>query len=271
MSDFALDQGVIQSDNGGKDASDTGGTLVTSGGSNTYGSWIELIASTSKTSNALRLAVLATSGTNNYTLRIGVGSAGNEEIISNDIIFYNKVGSSGQIKAFPLPLQIAEGTRVSVALAANAATQTADVTIDLFAGSLISDEGFQQSITYGVTTPAGTSIDPGGTINTKGSWAEITSSTVGNTKGFLLCLQPDDNNDLADASYFFDVGIGGAGSEEIILNDFWVNTGAFETVQPTSFFVKVSIPDGTRIAARSQSSINDATDRLMNVGIIGLS
>lgn len=98
----------------------------------------------------------------------------------------------------------------------------------------------------------------GGASNTKGSWVTLVSATDRDWYGFGLAVCGNATTAAGtDSGALLDIGIGGAGSEVVLLPDYLVggrigNTSAFLTL-PSGYppiFIPLFIPKGTRIAAR---------------------
>lgn len=89
------------------------------------------------------------------------------------------------------------------------------------------------------------------TANTKGSYTQFTSSTTYPASGIYL----NTGYSVSSADYLFDVAIGGAGSEVVIISNILhsVTSGSGRMIG-SSYFFPISIPAGTRLAARSQNS-----------------
>ena len=91
----------------------------------------------------------------------------------------------------------------------------------------------------------------GTTAHVKTAWQQATASLPVTVSGFIMRTFPLGSG---TANFLFDVGIGAAGSEKIILNNYPHNryNGARGLTQ--SIFVPVKIPAGTRVAVRAQNS-----------------
>lgn len=106
-------------------------------------------------------------------------------------------------------------------------------------------------------TPVLTTVAASATAHTKGAWVELFSSTTGDAD--LLCIQLSytvSANGQASA-VMFDVGVGAASSEVIIVNN--VASGAFgldpllDNNSGRRIVLPVRIPRGSRVAVRLQS------------------
>ena len=116
-------------------------------------------------------------------------------------------------------------------------------------------------------------MDPGATANTKGSYAEITSSTSYDTRMLLIAFGGQGNLIRTNCRWLVDIATGSAGSETVIIADLAVGSHNIgDNVLPAYIGpIPVHIPAGTRIAARCQCDITDATDRLMDIALYGIS
>lgn len=126
--------------------------------------------------------------------------------------------------------------------------------------------------TYGANSSGAstlTSIDPGGSANTKGAWVTVTAQTEFPTR--YLHVQRDNllNNTRVQADYLVDIGIGPVGGEEVIIPNlnFTANTGN-DLILPNGYGpIPIYIPAGSRIAARAACTSIDAVDRLVGIGV----
>ncbi len=100
-------------------------------------------------------------------------------------------------------------------------------------------------ITAGSTT--GTSVTGGSPGGTKGSWAQVIASTAYHTHGFYLMVLSTGGCDVT-----FDVGIGGAGSEVVLVPD--INVMASTETQVEFIWCPMEIAAGTRVAVRCATS-----------------
>lgn len=94
-----------------------------------------------------------------------------------------------------------------------------------------------------------------GAANTKGSWAQLIASTAREAHGFTILVS---NNFLSNTvrRSMFDIGIGAAASEQVIVANLTCTFGGALNAAPapTAFFFPIRIPAGTRVAARQQST-----------------
>ena len=104
------------------------GTTVTSGGANTYGSWTEMIASTSAALYIVGVTVRYTNGTY-VQVKFGTGAGGAETAIGE--ARFIQTSNVGQLAAeyFPLLIPVATSTRIACQTASSAATEGVSVTL----------------------------------------------------------------------------------------------------------------------------------------------
>ena len=114
----------------------------------------------------------------------------------------------------------------------------------LFLPSLTGD-----AVTASSTPWAATAVT-GGTAHTKGSWVEVTNATTSPLNSLTVMLTAINYANGVDTSTLLDIGIGGAGSEVVVVP----NVGVGWANQYQSWTLPVSIPQGTRIAVRAQST-----------------
>lgn len=97
-----------------------------------------------------------------------------------------------------------------------------------------------------------------GAANTKGSYAELVASSGITCHEFILEVVTQS----AAASYLLDIATGGAGSETVVLSNILVGQGG--SGRGSTFIrLPLSIPSGTRISARCQSTTASATMNIM--------
>ncbi len=110
-----------------------------------------------------------------------------------------------------------------------------------------------------LTAVTGVAATASGSTNTKGSWVEIVSATDREWNGFWLVFSVAALPTGLNAGALCDIGIGGAGSEVVVLPDFIMgNVGNIPAqniitgfVSPT--FVPLRIAKGQRVAVRTQN------------------
>lgn len=102
-------------------------------------------------------------------------------------------------------------------------------------------------------TTGGTVITP--VVGSKGGWAQVFASLANDTYG-LMILVHNSRTSAANRSYAIDVGIGGAGSEQVIIPDLiGSNAGVTNNTCGIWYYFPIFIPAGTRVAVRAQGSV----------------
>lgn len=250
-------------------------TVTANASANTKGSYAELSSSTPFDGF---VQLLAQQTTSTHTARrcavdIAIGAASSEQIILPDLLMeWGQDEPTNQPILFPMP--IPAGTRVAARMQANTGSTTLQITAHLLAASSGAVPRATWATQYGVTTSAatqGTQVDPGGSAGTKGAYSEITASCNA-IRWLLVQVGNQGNNAETRAAGNWDLAIGAGGSEQIVLPDirFFVGQAANSKL-PRWMPFHLLIPSGTRLAIRAQTSITDATDRLMNFAVLGMS
>ena len=117
--------------------------------------------------------------------------------------------------------------------------------------SVIESAGFQLVTNSG----RGTALTYGGALNTKGAWVQLVASTARDSQGFWVYVWPDTG---ATGFTSVDIGIGAAASETVIAPDLFHGKQTLNCGM-TRIFIPLSIPAGTRVAARAQTSVANQT------------
>ncbi len=259
----------------GQVSGSSAGTLITVGGvANTKTSWVELVASTSKQADGFLLNCQpGDTALTDYLVDIAIGGSGSEVAILSNLLFTAGGGDTPPGKAF-FPIPIPPGTRIS-ARAQSVDTAAVAVRVDL----ILLDGGDARLLTrrvattYGADTSdsGGTAVDAGASTHTKGAWAQLSASLTNGFESCVICLGNRNNAANTAQNMLLDLGVGGSGSETVVLPDMYVRATAGEEVLPKWTWVPLRVNKGQRLAARVQSSSNDATDRVIDVVVIGFS
>jgi hypothetical protein len=278
-----LQFGAVQTS--GPVVSTSAGTAITAGATaNTVGSYTTLISSTTNDCAWLEIGIYCPHSSLIVVLavNIAVGPAGSEVVIVPDLVATAVGSGTGvvDIKTYYFPCSIPAGSRISANSQSTAGSvgvavmaQTYD---DAFgshgAGGVIDVYGFNPSTTLG------TSVDPGGTANTKGAFAQLTAATNQDMAGFFLGLHGSPSATGGSSLIYpslIDIAIGASGSEKIIRPNYPINMTASGTacnnpLPGSSPFYPIPIPAGTRIAARAQSFDTATPARQINTVLYGV-
>jgi len=272
MSDFSVIGGSQKYEDCGVNTAASIGLVITANSTiNTKGSWIELIASTGFDYEALILA-FNIDNSPSFLVDLGIGAGGSEVVLVSNI-YVAFAGSATQVtQTLEIPINIPEGTRVSMRAQSTSSSFTFDVKGTGKGNTLRQSVGLGRATTYGATTAdsTGALIDAGGTPNTKGAYTEITASTTDDIKKLILCVGTSITSVAINGS-LFDIAIGAAGSEVVITPEspLYAET-SYDSHLPAYHTFDVDIPTGTRIAVRSQSSTSNSSSRVWRAVLIGV-
>jgi hypothetical protein len=108
-----------------------------------------------------------------------------------------------------------------------------------------------------VAASQGTSVTPA--VGSKGSWAQAISSLTSDVYGLMIVIHSN-NTSGASRNSAVDIGIGGAGSETVLIPNLLGGnaTGYTSTGGGLWYYFPVFIAAGTRVAVRAQSTVTTA-------------
>lgn len=213
--------------------------------------WTEIVASLSADSNGITVAfdspILGGDGANNsVVLEIATGAAASEVVWAIAGVGYSRVGG-----IFTIPGFIASGTRVSARLRGVVAYNFTASYYFIKKNSLTLGAPVTMGGANIATTSRGITLtNPIGT-NTAGAWTEIVASSSQDISALLVTIQAAADTVMAAAAVLVDIGIGGSGSETMLIEGLYAlgtTTEYYVKIMPQTF--GVNIPSGTRIVAR---------------------
>jgi hypothetical protein len=256
---------------GATTASSLGTTVTSNASANTKGTYAVLSASTSDACDGVIVVIGRTSVSTDFLVDIATGAESSEtDLISN--LPVQSRSSVFTTPAFYIPVPISAGTRITARCQSNTGGASCTVLCYLISFDNVHvDSDTTAIVTYGATTAdsGGTSIDPGGVANTKGSYVEITSSTTADAK-FIIPMVAGQNNAIrTGGSWLLDIAKDSGPEVDIISNLYFDTHTNTDSILPTVYPpIPVEVSSGTRLAVRAQSDITDATDRLLDVILI---
>lgn len=239
----------------------------------TKGAYSELIASTPQAYNCLEISIYNTAlngSDSSALLDIAIGASGSEVVaVTNLAAGYALTVTTGSpVRTFLLPISVPSGSRIAArlqsAVASNAASvrirplsmppvTIATMAIDTIGANTANSHG------VGVTLP--------GTLNTKGAWTEITSSTPADYIALEIGVQGNGGITFSTGSVSVDIAVGASGSEVVVASDVILTTGTSESLailSPVDPMFYVNIPAGSRISVRySRSASNLSIDAII--------
>jgi len=249
---------------------------VTAGSANVKGSWAQLIASTASDVCWVIVNIVYPAATAlSIAVDIGIGSAGNEVAIINNIVASNF--NVPVAENFSFPLSIPAGTRVSARCQSGTGSDACYVSVTGFDGGFTQAEGAAgvDSIGFVSASTLGTVITVSATPGVKGSYSQLTASTPRDYIGYFGSFDPQSGGSSILGhwgSNDMDISIGAGGSEVVIDPDIsFGNPNGYLSIGPTCLpFRPISIPAGTRIAARAQCSDSDSASKTFGLTLYGV-
>lgn len=112
----------------------------------------------------------------------------------------------------------------------------------------------------------GTTVTASGTAHTKGDWAELIASTSGPAYGITIMIWGVQTAASTNNRTLVDIGIGAASSEQVLIENLLAGGSAVwggVNKDPGVYHFPIYIPEGARLAARSQSVTASRTCTVM--------
>lgn len=241
---------------------------LTTGISHTKGSYVEVVASTSREYQALIIDLMRPSDADVYFVDIAFGAAASEVVkIAN---LFAGIGTSAFRSGSKLfiPLNVPSGTRVAARAQGRQATNSINCEIMGMWGTM---DSFSTITTLGANTgnTTGISVDPGASANTKGSWVEVDASLAVEPYWVGLTTSWDQNTSRSNCRWAVDLGTGAAAAETAVWGDmsFFSHTSTDAVYPMTVGMHPLHINSGTRLSMRAECDITDATDRLLEFAV----
>lgn len=249
----------------------TSAAVMTSGGTiNTKGAWAQIIASTAEEYSSFWVSGSPPSEFYDGgagLVDIGIGGAGSEVVLVGNIWMPSVTGLGLNV-----PLNIPSGSRLACRW------QTDDAASRSYSVALIGrkrhewdDSGWERCVDWGAQTAdtsALTLTDPGAT-HTKGAWTQLVAAAEFHIKQLKVMCGDPGYNGSANPSNFVDIGIGAAGSEDVIIPNLYTGKPGFaHTGIPGYADFPVDIARGTRVAARQQSGQGSVDGRRVDVHVL---
>lgn len=256
--------------------SSTGTTLTANASANTKGSWTALGSATTFAYEGITIYLGQNNAAADYMIDIGIDDgAGNNFVLVPDLHFAAFKQANEHNLALNIPVHVPAGALIEARVAASTGSSTCNCHVVGHSANPGGFPGYSRAVA--LFTPAssrGVAVDPGGTANTKGSWAQLQASTAVDVAAvFGVIGFNNDAGRAAGANSNLDIGLGAGGSEFVVLPDIVTQTWAATWDGPNDVFfqpVSCPIPSGTRIAARLACSTNTAGDRTIDLALYGL-
>lgn len=259
--------GASFEDPGSNTGTSQGTTVTNAGSTNTKGSYTQLIAATAADAYGIVVTMGGVSSANPYLVDIAVGAAASEVVIIPNLQWQQ---SNGNLYAsYFFPIFIPSGSRIAARSQGGTASATIVVSTTLIEGrSQLVNREISTATAMGIVSSGasnGTAVTASGSTNTKGSYAEIVSSTAADFRYFVVSIERGSLSSVA--SFLVDIATGAGGSETVLIpNMHYVADGSSNNMTmpvPMPLF----LPAGTRIAARCQCSVASKDVRVALYGV----
>ncbi len=254
-------------------------TITNGAVAHTKGSWTQLLAATSGEATLMMLMAAGSrvDATNtSMLLDIGIGAIASEQVIIPNLLAGFSNGGLDRAHLWTVPLFVPAGVRVAARTQGAQALGTITVGVDLWGLGAIEERGFIaaaiDALGVSTATSQGTTATASGTANTKGAWAEVVASAAADYFGFLWSAQGNGSGALTSAACQFDIGIGAAGSEQVLVPDLCFQIVNDENVLCTrrgsmEALIETPVKAGTRIAVRMQASVGSVAADIALYGL----
>ena len=203
-----------------------------------------------------------------FLIDLAVGAVSSETVFISNIPYFGNIEYGGI--SFSFPYTIASGSRVSARCQSTASTETLRIMVRLSNDDSYGTSTSNETIGANTGASVGTDIDPGSSANTKPtSYTTLTALSGIEYNCFLVFQALSDNDNINSAGAgLFDIATGAVSSEvDLIANEQYLASSLEVASNVTPYWA--TIPSGTRISARAQSTITDSNDRLIDLVIIG--
>lgn len=241
---------------------------------NAKGSWTEVAASTARDGNGLVVQLYASSGSNrDYLLDLAVGVSGSEQLVVRNLFFSSR-NPDQEAMTLSIPrFHIPKGSRLAARLQSSVGSSVVGIAVMAGVGRTVGGPLLQRTRTYGdveSSATSGTSIDPGGSAHADGSLVQLVSSLALDTYALSLFIGNQKNSSRVTGTWLLDLLLGAANDEQPLIDDIFLESHVSPDTVVTSetFWFTDPIPKGSRVTARSRSSITDATDRLFDLVLV---
>lgn len=247
--------------------------IVATAGNGVKGSYTQVLAAANMTQDCDGLMCLLNwpSSASTLLVDIAVGAAASEVVIAPNLMAQASAVAGPVPYLFYLPTPLVSGTRIAARAIAQAASKSVGITVWPVSASYLGLMELSRITDYGSAGAAasrGTAVVASASINTKGAWTALSTSTTNDMKAVYVAIgsQGASKGTLDNR---LDIGVGAAGSEVVVIPDLYF--GSFTTtthVLPALYGpILMDIPAGTRLSARTQSSTASASYDIIVYGV----
>jgi len=264
---------AARSENRGAVTGSTAGTTITAGvGADTKGSYTDIGGTTSFDYEWLLFCV----GNNinlagNFVLDLAINVGGNRFIIAEDLRHCNLRAVQEQYDVYALPLHVPSGSQLSVRNAGSAGSLQCDVVIIGYSSGPFSAPGYSRCRAfYTFAAGRGINCDPGAVAHTK-TRTQITASTPERAVALMAYVGPFTDVSASATRWLFDIEVGGAGAEQVLLPNMYLGRGAPYDIPTSMVFgpYPCDIPAASRMSCNIQCHVTTDGDRDVDVALWG--
>lgn len=257
-------------------------TVTADSSANSDGAWVQLIAATTIEASEMLLTSTTTgqSGVDTSGLLdiyIGDGSQNPVAPLVDDFqigYLLNAAGAAGIKQGFRLPVRVPFGVEVIARVRSATASRTYPIRLDLVGGIPgVNLPAFHRCRTYGAVTATsrGTALATPGGNNAKGAWTELSAAVTETIYGVGVGPAGNWLPGFGTIGFFYDIGVGSAGNEVVVVPDMTFWTFSSEIVGedwPAGRFAPLMRPiaAGERLVARQQTQNTGLTMNLIVYG-----
>lgn len=229
----------------------------------TAGTWVEVDPSLSVDANGIYLYVntsFSVAGTDTSTLiELGTGASGSEVAWATF-----GAGYAPGARVYFVPGYLAAGTRVAVRVRSAVASKSVAMLCQ-FLAEKPANPGAPVTYQADAATSRGLTITAPGSLNTKGAWTQLVGSTAAAFTSLLVAPQAAAGTVMSASGVLIDIGIGGAGSETVLIPDIHLlgsTSEAYLIFSPLTY--GVDVPAGSRLSARyARATTGNAVDLIV--------
>lgn len=272
MADFPLFGGTKNIVSGSTTVNATGTKITSSVTTHTKGAYVELLSAANNTEGSGIIELMQMGDLQSFAvllLDIAIGGAGSETVIIPNISLVTNNSYTG-VGVLKFPINIPSGVRISARCQSNISAAAVTVSVRRGISSFKQGSSLSKVTTYGAneTTSIGVLVAP--LDDAYGSWVEITSSTTNESKALAVSAVRNPVS-LANGTIIFQIGVGSAGNEEVIVDDMQVATNVAEVITGNmhgAFLVDVK--EGERLSIRA-AALDTNADFFFSYVIYGVS
>ena len=215
---------------------------------NTKGAWVELIASTTATTDWLSvLTNTVSSGVDTSSLiDIGIGAAGAETVLVENVAAgYTTVNTTFH-NPIMLPVRIASGTRITARAQSTTASRNVPTSVTVYTSAVASPTSID-------TIGAVTASSRGTNLPSNNTFVQLVASTSKAYRAILMVPTGGGSSSMAAENSTYTLGIGAAGSEVEVMSRV-CGSGSNEqvgvvTTSSVALYV-ADVPAGSRLAVK---------------------